>query len=370
MMPLKRKPLAVMQVLPMLNMGGVERGTVEFSIYLKQQGHHPIVVSNGGSMVPELLKHGVQHINLNVGKKSLLTLFSIRQLRKCIRENNVDIVHARSRLPAWLCFFALKRLKPRPHFVTTLHGLHSVTKYSSIMARGDDVIAVSQTAKDYLLKNFSLYLKHQPTVIYRGIDAQFVNNHKTSVDWLKSFYDIHPALKQGKKILLPGRFSAVKGFEYIIPWLQNSENGSYLLVTAKPNDSTYSERMYQKLNALGLAEKVIWLGVVNDMPSLYASVDLVISINKKPESFGRTVLEALSMRVPVVAFDIGGVSEVMNQLFPEGLVPYEDTEALADRLKQFLAKPPVVKPHNQFSNKTMFDKIIGVYNKLMHSEDE
>ena len=150
------KKISVLQVLPDLNSGGVEKGTLEVNKYLVKNGHRSVVISNGGRMVDELVNNKGEHYKLAVGKKNLLTLFTIFKLIKFIKINKIDIVHARSRLPAWICYFALRLITKniRPTFITTFHGAYSVNIYSSIMAKGDGVIVVSKTIKQYVLRNY------------------------------------------------------------------------------------------------------------------------------------------------------------------------------------------------------------------------
>ena len=153
------KKLTVVQILPALQSGGVERGTLEVAGALVHAGHRSIVVSAGGSLVRELVASGSEHISLPVGRKSLLTLL------------HVDILHARSRLPAWIAWLAWRGMPPqeRPHFVTTVHGLYSVNRYSAIMTRGERVIAVSDTARQYILDNYSEVNPGSVVTIFRGV---------------------------------------------------------------------------------------------------------------------------------------------------------------------------------------------------------
>ena len=358
--------LTVMQVLPQLKVGGVERGTIEFAQYLKQQGHRPLVVSAGGPLVADLAEHDITHISLEVGKKSLSTLRAVKRLRQLMREHRVDVVHARSRLPAWLCHRALRRMaEPKPAFVTTLHGLHSVNRYSSIMARGDRVIAVSETALNYLQRHFKRYLKHPPALIYRGIDAQFKHGQPPDPTWLRQWQRQHPAALKAKKVLLPGRLTAVKGGKNLIHWLQHTEQDCRLLLTAQPDQSNHSKKFQQLLQEHQLSDRVVWLGVERDMPSLYALADVVVSVNEKPESFGRSVLEALTVGTPVVAFAHGGVAEILQALFPEGQVTPGDEVELATRIDAFLQQPPTVNPHTLFANESMFAQTLALYQTLL-----
>ncbi len=358
--------LTVLQILPALNMGGVERGTVEFARYLKASGHRPIVVSGGGYQVKSLEAAGVEHIQLPVGKKSPLTFRYVPTLRKIFKQYNVDIVHARSRLPAWLVYFALRKKTRPPYFVTTLHGLHSVSRYSSIMARGDAVIAVSQTAAQYLQQHFSDYLSSPPQVIYRGVDVdRFRYGHRADDKWVADLEQHFPMLKDSQKLLLPGRLTDVKGFENIIPWLKQSQDKQYVLVTAKPDQSDYSQRINAQLKQLGLAGKVIWIGRQEEMADLYAYVDITLSVNRKPESFGRTVLESLTIGTPVVGFDHGGVGEILGALLPTGRVAVSEQNALIERINQTLQNPPNVIQQAQFSNQQQFEQTMDVYRQLM-----
>lgn len=359
--------IKIMQIVPALNVGGVERGTIEFAQYLKNQGHQPIVVSAGGKLVRILEESGIQHIRLNVNKKSFSSLLSVKKLRHLMVEHQVEVVHARSRIPAWLSYFALKKIsKNKPRFVTTLHGLHSVSKYSAIMARSDQVVAVSNTAKEYLNQNFTNYLNKEPVVIPRGLDNQFEYGHQPDEGWLAHLYEKHPELTEVKKVLLPGRLTRVKGFENLLPWLKNSDDSHKLLLTANQNESKYSHKIHQMLQKSGLSERVVWLGLQTDMPSLYSFVDLVVSTNNKPESFGRTVLEALTIGTPVAGFASGGVNEILSRIFPEGKVEDQNTQQLADVIEQSLASKPKVKPHQLYRNQEMFDKTIAVYRELLH----
>ena len=363
--------LTILQVLPALKVGGVERGTVEFAIYLKQQGHRPIIVSSGGPLVDVLLKHQITHITLGVGKKSLSSLFLIKKLKHIMIDEQVDLVHARSRLPAWLSLWAIKKInkKLRPCFVTTLHGLHSVSRYSSIMARGDAVIAVSKTAKQYLLENFKSHLNTEPELIYRGVDQQFQYQHQADPVWLRTFKNkLGENDENSKTVLMPGRLSQIKGIEHLIPWLQNTRHPCKLLLTAQINDSNYSQKVHQLFTQHQLTKHLIWLGIERNMADLYASVDMVVSVNNKAESFGRTVLEALSVGTPVVAFSQGGVAEIMNELYPEGQVSAGDDMALSQRIDAFLTSPPKVHSHDKFSNQAMFNQTLAVYHRLIDAK--
>lgn len=362
--------LTVVQVVPRLHVGGVERGTIEFANHLLQNGHRPVVISAGGQMVEQLNLAGIEHIQMDVASKSVMMFFKSAKLRQILEQLKPDVVHARSRVPAWMCHLAIRKMTHKPLFITTLHGLHSVNRYSAIMASSDQVIAVSETARSYLQENYQRHLKADPVVIYRGISEAFNPIHKIPAEWLRQWQRKHPHIQSCRKVLLPGRLTRLKGLENLLPWLQQAPADVVLLLTAEPEDSGYAGEMIRRLEQLQLTERVCWLGVERDMPSLYQCVDLVVSVNNKPESFGRTVLEALSMGVPVVGFAMGGVQEVMAQLFPEGLVPAGNISALTDSINQLLDQPSEVKSHSPFSNQRMFTETVSLYHQLLEQRCE
>ena len=168
--------LTIVQMLPALESGGVERGTLEIARALVQQGHRSIVISTGGRMVSQLEAEGSEHIPWAISKRShLFALRYVRKLRDLCRGERVDIVHVRSRHPAWVAWLAWRGMPvdARPRFITTAHGLYSVNAYSAVMARGERVIAISNTVRDYLLHNYSRLVRPESIeVIYRGIDPR------------------------------------------------------------------------------------------------------------------------------------------------------------------------------------------------------
>lgn len=359
------KKLTVLQLVPELNIGGVERGTIELALYLKKMGFRSIVVSGGGVWQKELDKAGVEHILMPVGKKSLTALFCIRKLKKLFFELKVDIVHARSRLPAWLSYLAIKKIHNRPKFVTTVHGLYSVKRYSAIMSKGDAVIAVSQTAADYVKKNYANYLLAEPIVIYRGVDANdFNRDFQVSQDWLENWYQQYPLTQNKRMVLLPGRLTALKGAESVVTWLMKTKTG-HLILTAEKDQTTYTRQLYDLFDSHNLLDKVSWVGLHHNIKSLYTICDLTLSVNSRPESFGRTVLESLYMGTPVVAYELGGVAEIMQIIQPEGLVRAQDQIQLADKIESFLKIPPIIALTDYFSKRQMLEQTIDVYHDLL-----
>ena len=364
------KPLVVIQLLPALNNGGVERGTVEIANYLAAHGHTSIVISTGGMMQQDLADN-VEHIQLDVGKKSLLSLLLIKKLRQIFSDKKADIVHARSRLPAWLAYRALAKIKiNKPRFMTTIHGLYSVKRYSSIMARGDQVIAVSQTALDYVKSNYPNYLKTEPKLIYRGVDNKaFPYAYEPDILWLQKFYEQNHQLVGHKMVLMAGRLTALKGVKDLLPWLQSTDNDAKLVLTADPEHDLTAAKLFHYFKEHKVADRIVWIKPSNDMKQLYAMADVVVSASKRPESFGRTVLEALAIGTPVVAYDHGGVGEILAEIFPQGRVELNNTQQLSDKINHMLTSHPHVNNTQPFQLETMCLQTLNLYKKASHDKE-
>ena len=163
--------IKVIQLLPELNIGGVERGTRDFSNALIEKGHESIVISNGGLFEKDITDHGAKHINLPIHKKSLFSLFLAKKLSHIYEQEKPDIVHVRSRMPAWINYFAFKKLSKKPILVSTFHGLYSTPIYSQVMSKVDHIIAISNTVKNYIIDTYKIP-KNLVTIIPRGCDIK------------------------------------------------------------------------------------------------------------------------------------------------------------------------------------------------------
>jgi len=370
-MNLGRK-LTVMQLLPALESGGVERGTVEISRALREQGYESIVVSAGGQLVTELNEMGAEHISWEIGKKSLITLKYVYKLRKYLLSRKVDILHARSRLPAWIGWLAWKSLPKdkRPHFVTTVHGLYSVKKYSSIMTWGEQVIAVSDTAKKYITDNYPEVDNSKISVINRGVDPlQFPYDYKPGETWLAVWYEQYPQLRDRKVITLPGRLTRLKGHEDFIALMSKLRKKGVdvygLIVGAEdPHRLAYRDEIKSKIRNADLQDRIILTGHRGDIREVYAVSDIILSLSSKPESFGRTTLEALSMGVPVVGYDHGGVGEILRNIYPQGCVHTHMVHDLADKVMSLLDNAPPVSQNHPYQLENMLTETLELYANL------
>ncbi|MCB2005647.1 MAG: glycosyltransferase family 4 protein [Rhodoferax sp.] len=331
-----QRQLTVLQVLPALRSGGVERGTLEVARHLVAHGHRSLVVSAGGGMVDQLTAEGSEHLTLPIGRKSLLTLRLVPALRRYLREQQVDVLHIRSRMPGWVAFLAWRGMDPatRPHLVSTVHGMYSVNAYSAVMTRGERVIAVSDTVRDYVAANYPRVDTGRIEVIHRGIDpAEYPPGFRPSAGWLANWSAEYPQLADRKIITLPGRITRLKGHEDFLRLLgrlcaQDHTVHGLIVGGAEPRKQRYLQELHAQIAQLGLADHVSFTGQRGDLREILAISDIVLSLSNKPESFGRTTLEALAMGVPVLGYDHGGVGEILRRHYPAGRVPLHDIAAL------------------------------------------
>lgn len=364
--------LSVVQVLPSLHSGGVERGTLEVARALVAAGHRSFVISAGGRLVQALVAAGSEHVTMTLGRKSPLTLLRVSLLRRWLREHPVDILHVRSRLPAWIAWLAWRGLpaEQRPRFVTTVHGLYSVNRYSAIMTRGERVIAVSDTARRYILQRYPGVDPARVVTIHRGVDrADFPFGFRPDADWLHAWQAQYPRLAGRRVLTLPGRLTRLKGHEEFIDLVaaltaQGMDVHGLVVGDLDPRRKHYIGELQRRVRDRGLTECITFTGQRADMREIYAVSDLVLSLSSKPESFGRTVLEALSLGVPVLGYDHGGVGEILATMYPPGRVPRGDTAGLAQRARALLEHPRAVAQSDAYSLSAMLEQTLALYREL------
>lgn len=363
----------ILQILPELDCGGVERGTLEIAAELVRRGHRSIVVSGPGQLVPQLISEGSEHVNLLVGKKSVFSAVRlIPKLRQLFEEQQIDIIHARSRLPAWLASLACKKLDPdkRPTFITTVHGPYTVNRYSKIMMSGKRIIAISEYIKNYILENYSSVDESKIEIIHRGINkASFPYAFKASEKWLKNWKDKHPQLSNKFIITLPGRITRWKGhndFIEIIAKAKNSGLNVHGLIAGgtNPGKEKYLQELKSLISLNNMDKHVTFLGQRDDLKETMSVSNIVLSLARMPEAFGRTALEALSLGVPVIAYNHGGAAEVLGKMFPEGRANPLDTDDVNLIINKFYTALPKVEDQNVFTLNAMLDKTISIYNSF------
>jgi glycosyltransferase involved in cell wall biosynthesis len=364
--------LTVVQLLPSLDAGGVELSTLEIAEALVGEGHRAIVVSRGGRMLVQLQAIGAEHVALDIGRKSPWTFRHVPALRRLFGEAGADIVHARSRMPAWLGWRALQGMRgPRPRFVTTAHGLNSASRYSAIMARGERVICVSAVVRAHLMQHYPGIDPQRLRVIPRGIDPSCFPRVATPDRALRARIAIElPQLGgDGPLLLLPGRGTRLKGHADALDLLGALRAGGidarlWMPGALDPDRAAYIDELQAHARAEGIDGALAITAPTDAIADAYAASDLVLQLSRKPEAFGRTVIEAISVGRPVLGWAHGGVGELLAELQPEGAVVPFDSVGLERRARALLAQHPMPAATMPFTLQAMQRATMEVYREL------
>jgi glycosyltransferase involved in cell wall biosynthesis len=305
----------VVQLVPELNEGGVERGVVELSREFVRRGIESVVVSAGGRLVPRIEAEGARHIGMDVASKNPLSVpRRVARLRQALAALRPDILHARSRVPAWLAWLANRPL--RIPFVTTVHGFNSVNPYSRVMTYGDRVICVSTAVRDYIRRHYRIP-EEKIVVIPRGVDLERFDPDRVDRDFMSDF-SRRFGLEGRFVVTIVGRITRLKDHETFIRALgllraEVPEALGLIVGGVRQDKEPYFESLQRVVTALGLEDHVLFTGSQPRMAEVYSLSRVVVSSSSKPESFGRAAAEALAMNVPVVATGHGGIPDIVME---------------------------------------------------------
>lgn len=364
--------LTVVQALPALESGGLELGVLEVAEGLVRAGHRAVVVSAGGRLVSRLEGSGAEHVRLELGRKSVWTLRHARRLRRLLRALDADVLDAQSRLPAWIAWLAWRRMPgdSRPRLVTSVQGLHSVSRYSASVTFGERVVCVSEAARRYVLENYPRTEPGRLVVIPRGVDRRFFPfRYQPRSDWLAEWLRRLPALESRRVLTQAGRLRRRKGFEAhidLVAALHHDGLDVHGLAVGPvaAGDERYFAELRRRVEQRGIGERYTFLGQRDDVREIFAVSDLVLALSAKPEAFGRTVAEALALGRPVLGWDQGGVGEQLRELYPHGAVAPGDADALAARARLLLERPPPVPSDLPYTRERMLARTLALYESL------
>jgi len=339
-LPQEGRPPAVLQVVPSLVSGGVERGTVDLAAALVQAGWTAYVASSGGPMVHQLTRVGARHFTLPLASKNPLVMRrNIRGLIEIIRRNKIDIVHARSRAPAWSAWSAARAT--RRHFVTTFHNAYSVNSrlkhwYNSIMARGERVIAISNFVGEHAAAVYGVG-PEKLRVIPRGVDIATFDPNRVSGERVAALAKAWRVPEDTTVVMLPGRLTRWKGgLEFIEAVSRLDRRDLCCLLVGGEQRAGFRKELEAAIQRLGLVGMFRIVEECRDMPAAYMLADLVISASTDPEGFGRVIVEAQAMGKPVVATDHGGARETIVPGLTGWLATPGDPASLAAAMHEAL----------------------------------
>jgi lipopolysaccharide heptosyltransferase II len=356
----------ILQIVPELRSGGVERGTVDFAKYLLMQNHGSFVVSAGGSLVADLESAGVKHITLPVHKKSLFSIMrQISALTRILRDEKIDLVHARSRVPAWIAFFACRRIGIP--MVTTCHGVYSTHAFSRIMGWGKYVIVISHAVSRHMKESFGVP-HHRIRLIHRGVNLKEFNIDSDSKP---------PKEPQSAIIGIVGRVTPIKGHRVMLKAMARIARvhpDARLWVIGDSPRPRYMDELKLMVRKLDLQNHVEFMGTRQDIPALMSRMSMLVAPAIGEEAFGRVLIEAGACGVPVIASRIGGIVDVIRHGTDGILVPAGDASALAENIIAYLKEPEYAarlaaslrrRVKEEFNDRVMFEKTIGVYRETL-----
>lgn len=341
-MPIAPNAPVILQVLPALETGGVERGTVEITQAIVRVEGIALVASAGGRMVPLITHAGGRHVSLPLDSKNPVTIWrNADRLATLIRSERVAIVHARSRAPAWSAWFACQRTGAR--FVTTYHGAYSENApfkrhYNAVMARGEIVIAASRFIADLVMRQHGVP-ENRIRVIPRGVDPAIFDPTRVAPDRLARLARAWRLPDGLSTIVLPGRLTAWKGHTTLLDAMARLDRADVccVFVGSDQGRARYSGSLRRHAEALGIAERVRMVGECDDMPAAYMLSDVIVHASTDPEAFGRVVIEAQAMARPVIAADLGGPVETVVEGKTGWRIKPGDPDALAAAIAHVLA---------------------------------
>jgi glycosyltransferase involved in cell wall biosynthesis len=337
-------PPAVLQVLPSLVSGGVERGTLEIAEALVAAGFRAFVASAGGPLVARLEALGARHVALPLATRSPAGLWrNAAALAGLVRREGIAILHARSRAPAWSALAAARRTGA--HFVTTYHGTYNEglpgkRLYNSVMARGERVIAISRFIAEHVRAVHGVG-EDRLRLIPRGVDERIFDPARVGPERLAALRAAWGVAEGRPVVMLPGRITRWKGQEVLVEAMARLGGEALaLLVGDAAGREGFRDALATRIAALGLGERVRLVGHAEDMPAALLLADVVVHASTEPEAFGRTVIEAQAMERCVVASDLGGPTETVEHGVTGWRVPPGDAGALAAAIAAVLAMPP------------------------------
>jgi len=381
-MNLDIKNYSVLQVLPHLNSGGLVSGAIEISGALQKAGMNSFVASEGGRREREITREGGKIIKLSLGSKNPLTiLLNFYKLSKIIKKYKINIIHARSRAPAWSAYFAAKKMGIP--FVTTFHGTYTIKnnfkkKYNSVMVRGERVIAISKFINNHIVSNYKV-VKEKIITIPRGVNTDSFDYITVSDERLIAFAKKFNIPEDSFVVLLPGRLTRWKGHILLIEAIAMLERTDItcLFVGDIQGRKKYFKELEFLIGKFNLKNNFRIIGNQIDMAAIYKLANVVVSASLKPEAFGRVVAEAQAMGRPTLAANHGGGPEIIIDGITGWLFKSGDAIDLADKINKVLslnnddrdkiAIKAIERAKLNFNNEMMCEKTLKVYEELVNS---
>ncbi|MGA6101023.1 glycosyltransferase [Psychrobacter pocilloporae] len=370
--------MKVMRLLSSLKHDESERGIFHLGRALVKNGHTSIIVSSAdesNDLVRRLKRDGNHYHQVHMNKKSWLSLLQVSALRHLIEKYEPDVIHVHSRTPAWILHLAMRRARVKrfPKLVSTMYGFYPINKYSQALLNVDTIITVSDSVTQYLKKGLRRE-EVDPKVItriYRGIDTRrYPYRHNPSVYWLRHTFAEYPELEHKKWLVFPTVIGNEYGQEWLIDILGNLQeqfpNIHVIIMDDDYKDGDVAhEDFRQRTHSLGLAERITYVGSKrNDMREWLSAANIVMALANEPESIGINALQAIHLGTPVIGWDKAAFSEILQPLYPQGLVKEHNANSLCKAVRNQLESVTRPEMTNKFTMREMIEKTIAVYQGL------
>lgn len=374
-----RRPV-IMQVIPELGAGGAEQGCIDICAALVQAGAQALVVTRGGSRTHDVTRAGGTVITMPVHSKNPVVMMrNVWRLRRLIRKHDIDIVHARSRAPAWSCLQACKGTKAR--YMTTCHAPYNIGSevkrfYNSAIAQGERVIAISEYVADYLKREYQMNSQNI-RVIHRGLALEKFHPTAVTPERLIKLSRLWRLPDGASIVFMPGRITRWKGHHILIEAIKILDRADVFCVMAGDDQGRdgYRRELEESIAARGLEGRVRIVDHCDDMPAAYMLANVVVSASTEPEGFGRVPMEAQAMGRPVIATDHGGARETIKRGETGWLIPPGNAQALAQAIGEALVLDPLQRAMlataamshiaQSFTRERMADQTLDVYTELL-----
>lgn len=367
--------MKIMRLLSSLHHDEAERGIFQLTRALLKQGHECLIVSSAASdndLVERLVRDGCDYVQMSLQKKAWFSLFQVLPLYFLLKRFRPDIVHVHSRTPAFVLNLALKLLPnaERPKIITTIYGFYKPTPYAKPMVEADHIIAVSDSVVAHLKRHYPHFKPTQISRIYRGVDTQkFIYRHHPSVFWVRQTFAEFKELEHKKWLLFPTPIGEDKGQEWLFDIVGNLRNDfpniHVIIMDDDSNLSLYYEEFVQRMTALDLNRYFTFIGKREDSREWLAASNVVLGLANLPESIGMTVLQALHLGTPAVGWDKGAYHEILQEMYPQGLIKKANALVLCKAVKSQLQNVCRPAMSNQFTLKDMIQETLQVYEKVV-----
>ena len=360
----------IVHLIPEVNKGGVENIVCSLNKNIVDSGYKSTIISSGGLLVRKIIDDGGNHLEFDLKSKNIFNIcLRVKNFHKILKKIQPDIIHVHSRVPAWILYFANKKLKIST--ISTIHGFNHISFYSKIMTKFDQLICVSYAVKKYIVSAYELK-REKIDVIHCGIDKDVYSNNKINEQEYNKFVKKYE-LNDKFVISTIGRFTSLKDFETFVKAIniytkRNKDTKGIIVGYNQNNKSKYLKKINNLITKNNLSDTIQIITLLPNTGFIYKASNIIVSCSKKPESFGLTLVESLFFNTPVIATNHGGPLEIIDENINGLFFRPEDENELSqkfDELRKLKLSNIDKKAKEKFSSKKMYQEYLTKYLNLI-----